>query len=248
MIIGKNIKIAALAAFILGCLTFISLGTIIVKSGGIVRPAEYPNPQGFTQAIYYFEMVADEAELAAALGDPATEQGRAIRASMDITNRIDFFFMTCYTSFLASLVVLLFLLVRGAYPRAAKALLAAGLVFSAATLLGDVMETRLLLRLTGPGGAAAAIAHLNCWARVKFGGIAAAGIVLSVFYLLHFGRTWQGVLFAVLFFGSSAVGLAAVSVFGLRHLIEVSANAGGAAWMAGLAHAGIMAFRRPAAP
>jgi len=70
-------------AIITGMLTFILLGVVIVRSGSILPPATFPNAPGFKQAIFWFEMAGSGKEIAAVLGDPATDMGRRILTELN---------------------------------------------------------------------------------------------------------------------------------------------------------------------
>ena len=237
---------AAGIAVIAGLLTFISLGTIIAVSGGIVKPAVFPNEAGFTQAIFFFEMAESADEVMAALGDPATDTGRRIRDAMDATHRVDFVFMVCYSAFSAALFLLLARLFSGAGRSLPPWLLPAGIASCCAALLGDVFETMKLLELSALTDRAAidsAVPALMAWTRVKSGALSAAGILLAVSYGRYFRLRFPGALIP-LFFGAGAVaGAAAISFREMRFLIEHAGTLGMTAWLLALVHAAIILRR-----
>ncbi len=239
---------AAAIAVITGVLTFISLGTIMAVSGGIVKPATYPNEAGFTQAIFWFEMAENAGDVMAALGDPATETGQRIRAAMDAAHRVDFFFMACYNAFTAALFLLIFRLSAGAGTPLPRGIFPAGVVFCLAALVGDILETRKLLELSAladPVAIDTAIPSLIAWTRVKSGSLSAAGILLAFSYGRYFKFRFPGALIP-LFFGTGAiVGGLAISFRDLRFLIEPAGTLGMVAWLMALVHAGIV-WRRGA--
>ncbi|MBN1653088.1 MAG: hypothetical protein JXA30_04860 [Deltaproteobacteria bacterium] len=241
-------KPTALAALILGFLTWGLLVFIIIKSGGVVRPAEYPNEQGFRQAIFFFELAADGSELLSALGDPATETGKAIRSAMDTTNKVDFFFMTCYSLFFAVLFVFLLSLNRSMSQGLARAFLIAGIVLSAFMLVSDILETRVLLALSAhpnPGDMGQNLMGLHLWTRLKFVSINIACIFLAFLYLRYFGRRVWGFVFAGIYGIAAIIGIISTIVFGLRFIVEFSANLGGLGWLCSAIHAGIVYFGKP---
>ena len=63
----------ALFVLIAGIATFASLILMVAMSGGeVAKPAEYPNREGFTQAIFWLEMVRSPEEVRSVLGEPGT--------------------------------------------------------------------------------------------------------------------------------------------------------------------------------
>lgn len=237
---------AAAIAVIAGLLTFISLGTIMAVSGGIVKPATYPNEAGFTQAIFWFEMAESSEEVMAALGDPATETGQRIRDAMDATHRVDFFFMVCYSAFSASLFLLIYRLsAKGGTPLP-RGIFPAGIIFCCAALMGDILETRKLLELsalTDPVAIDTTIPSLVAWTRVKSGSLSAAGILLAFSYGRHFRFRFPGALIPLFFGAGAIIGGVAISFRGMRFLIEPAGTLGMVAWLMALVHA-VIVWRR----
>ncbi len=242
---GMNISVkhAAFIAIITGLLTFILLGVMIVRSGSIVPPATFPNEPGFKQAIFWFEMADSGKEIASVLGDPATDIGRRIRAAMDATHHVDFYFMVSYTAFTASLFLLLFCLSgAGGMPRA---VLEIGFALCCIVLIGDIFETRKLLEfsaLPDPRTIGDDILSLQIWTRVKSGGLSAAGIILALYYARHFQWRRIGMIIPVLFAVSSVLAFVAISTNSLRYWIEYAGSAGMVGWLAALVHAGFIFF------
>jgi hypothetical protein len=242
-----SVKRAALTALLAGALTFISLGAIIAASGGVVPPATFPNEAGFRQAVFWFELADSGREIELALGDPATDAGRRIRAAMDATHRVDFVFMACYCAFTASLFFLLFRLTASKGSSMPRAALLAGLALCAAALLGDVFETLKLLELSAhpaPGQIGDGILPLQVWTRVKSGALSAAGVVLAVQYGRYFTWRFPGFIIPLLFLLSAVAGLVAISVHQLRFLVEYAGSLGMTGWLAALVHAGMVFFSR----
>ncbi len=239
---------AAAIAVITGILTFISLGTIMAVSGGIVKPATYPNEAGFTQAIFWFEMAENAGDVMAALGDPATETGQRIRAAMDATHHVDFFFMACYNAFIAALFLLIFRLSAGAGTPLPRGVFPAGVVFCLAALVGDILETRKLLELSAladPVAIDATVPALMAWTRVKSGALSAAGMLLAFSYGRYFRIRLPGALIPLLFGAGAIIGGIAISIRGMRFLIEPAGTLGMVAWLMALIHAAILWRRGP---
>lgn len=242
-------KKIALAAFAAGAAAF-ALIVVMGIAGGNPKPATFPNPDGFTAAIYWFEVANSPADLFAALGDPAREEGRMIRASLDLTNRIDFAFMIAYSIFFALLFVMLRVFISGDGPAhgPVKNLAMAGVALAALMLAGDILENIQLLALTGFASLAdtdtGVIALLMAFTRVKWFAIFLASLGLAVMYARWFGRRWPVYVFVTLYGASAIIGFLSFFAPGWRAVLELSANLMGAAWLASTVHAGIAAFRK----
>lgn len=242
-----SVKRTALIALLAGVCTFISLGAIIVSSGGVVAPATFPNEPGFKQAVFWFELASSGEEIAAALGDPATNTGRRIRAAMDATHRVDFVFMVCYSAFTASLFLLLFCLGARDGRGMPRVLLWTGLALCAAALIGDIFETLKLLEFSAhpaPAQIGDGILPLQVWTRLKSGALSAAGVILFLYYGRYFRWRTAGLVIPLLFALSAVAGFVAISVHSLRFLVEYAGSLGMFAWLSCLVHAGIVFFSR----
>ena len=242
-----SVKRAAFIALLAGVLTFISLGVMIGASGGVVPPATFPNEPGFRQAVFWFELADSGREIELALGNPATDTGRRIRAAMDATHRVDFIFMVCYCAFTASLFLLLYRLTASSDAGMPRAALFAGLALCAAALLGDVLETLKLLELSAhpaPGQIGDGILPLQVWTRVKSGALSAAGIILAAYYGRYFRWRLSRMAIPTLFALSAVAGFAAIAINELRFLIEYAGSLGMTAWLATLVHAAMVFFSR----
>lgn len=239
-----SVKHAALISIITGVLTFIVLGMMIARSGGIVPPATFPNEPGFQQAVFWFELAGSGEEIASVLGDPATDIGRRTRSAMDATHHIDFYFMVCYTAFTASLFLLLFRL-TGADGMPVT-IFWTGIALCCVALIGDIFETRKLLifsALPDPRTIGDDILSLQVWTRVKSAGLSAAGVILALYYSRYFKWRRIGMTIPVLFTVSAVLGFIAIATHSFRFLIEYAGTTGMSAWLAALVHAGWVYFR-----
>ena len=237
------------ATFAAGIATFLLI-IVMAIAGGNPKPAAYPNPEGFTAAMYWFEVTENTDDLFRALGDPALEAGRSIRASMDRVNRIDFAFMVSYSLFFALLVLLLRGLIAGsdAVPARIRLIAAAGVTLSILMLAGDILENLQLLKLTAYASPAevdtGVISLLMAFTRVKWFAIFLASLALAVLYARWFGKRWPVYVFVLLYGASGIIGFLSFFIPGWRAALEISANLMGAAWLASTVHAGIIAFRK----
>ncbi|MBP7584640.1 MAG: hypothetical protein KBA61_11430 [Spirochaetes bacterium] len=242
---NRKLKSAARLSLFMGVLTFINLGAMVAASGGLVRPATFPNEPGFTQAVFWLEMADSGREIELALGDPASAAGRRIRTAMDAMHRADFIFMICYTAFTASLFLLLARLGERTGVGIPRQVLYAGFALCAAALMGDIFETVKLIGFTShpaPSQIGDGIVPLQIWTRVKSGALSAAGIILAYHYGRHFRWLFPGVLIPAVFGLSAVAGLVAISVHQYRFLMEHAGSLGMLAWLAALVHAGIVFF------
>lgn len=237
----RQTRRAALALLVTGIATFTALGVMTVGSGGIVRPANYPNDRGFAQAIYWFEMVRSGDEINRVLGDPGTDTGTRIRAAMDATNRVDFFFMTGYSLFFALLIIFLARLQPGWRVRGVRGLSAAGLLIAAVILASDNMETRRLLSLSAglsPAALRETIPALMICSRTKFLFINIAALLAAFLYARAYGRGVTGILLPLLYGAAALTGIVALSAPPFEFLVEHSSTVVGIAWFASMIHAG----------
>lgn len=244
---NRKLKSAARLSLFMGVLTFINLGAMIAASGGIVRPATFPNEPGFKQAVFWLEMADSGREIELALGDPATDAGRSIRTVMDAMHRADFIFMICYAAFTASLFLLLARLGERSGGGMPRRVFYAGLALCAAALIGDILETVKLIEFTShpaPSQIGGDIIPLLVWTRVKSGALSLAGILLAYYYGRHFRWLFPGLLIPAVFAISAVAGLLAISVHQLRYLVEYAGSLGMLAWLAALVHAGVVFFSR----
>lgn len=235
------------AAFAAGIATFLLI-IVMGVAGGNTKPSVYPNPEGFTAAMYWFEVAETTDDLFQALGDPALEAGRSIRASMDTVNRIDFAFMVSYSFFFVLLVLMLkgFIAGGGAVPARIRIIAAAGVTLGILMLAGDILENLQLLKLTAYAAPAevdtGVISLLMAFTRVKWFAIFLASLALAVLYARWFGKRWPVYLFVLLYGASGIIGFLSFFMPGWRAALEISSNLMGAAWLASTVHAGIIVF------
>lgn len=241
----KNMTLPALIA---GLFTFLILLVMLI-AGGNPKPAAYPNADGFSAAIYWFEVTESADDLFRALGDPSLDKGAGIRSTMDRVNRIDFAFMAAYSVYFALLFVMMrgLIAVAGPVKTRITILAAAGVVFSILMLAGDIMENVQLLKLTGYASPEetdmAVIGRLMAFTRLKWFAIFLGSLALAALYIEHFGKRLSSFLFA-LFYGLTAViGFISFFVPGMRAMIELSSFMLLLAWLVSLLHVGVIMLR-----
>lgn len=242
------IKKAALIAMAVGILTFAAYGLMAAMGGGSPKPATFPNEPGFKMTIIWFEVVNSADELFQALGDPATEQGKTLRAAMDRVNGNDYIFMILYSALNAALLYLLFVRGRekGLIPSTLRLLFGVGLAFAVVALFGDVFENVQLLELTGYKTvgevSSGTIFLLQLFTRVKWFSLFLVCVFLAVGYAASSGK--RGTLLILLYAAAAVTGLLSFTVPSLRSLLEMSATLLGVSWLASTVHAGILYFRK----
>ncbi|HPG52553.1 MAG TPA: hypothetical protein PLL11_18400 [Spirochaetota bacterium] len=240
----------SLFVLLAGIATFASMIFMIAMSGGeIARPVEYPNKEGFTQAIFWFEMVRSPEEVRSVLGDPGSTEGIRLRHAMDMTNRYDFIFMVCYPLLIASLFLFLDrrLADDGRRLRYGTALVTAGACLSAITMIADAYENTRLFRLSAytdlsnidPG----VISQLMIATNIKSGAIMIAGLLLVYLYVLYFKKAW-GILLPLIYAVSVAFGTLALIAGSMRALIETGATIGMIGWLISTVHGGYWFFKK----
>jgi hypothetical protein len=245
-----NTRRYSLLVLLAGIATFASMIFMIAMSGGeIARPAEYPNKEGFTQAIFWFEMVRSPEEVGAVLGDPGSPEGISLRHAMDMTNRYDYIFMVCYPLLIAALFLFLNrrLTEDGRRLMYGTAFVTAGLCLSAIIFLADACENIQLFKLTAytdlakidPG----VITQLRIATNIKSGAITIAGILLVFFYAVYFKKS-LGILLPIIYAVSVVLGTAALVVISRRALIETGATIGMIGWLISTVHGGYWFFRK----
>jgi hypothetical protein len=190
-------------------------------------------------------MAESTKDLTEALGDQYTETGKNIRTAMDTTNRLDFIFMFCYSSFFASLFVFLYRINCSKQERAALLLLRTGLLLALLMLVSDIFETRILLRLTAspmPANVDTELAHLHIWTSLKSGAINIAVIMFAGLYASYFRKRIPFFIFAVTYLPGAVLGFMSIFISNYRALIETVASIGAIGWLASAIHAGTVVF------
>ena len=240
----------SLFVLLAGIATFASMIFMIAMSGGeIARPAEYPNKEGFTQAIFWFEMVRSPEEVGSVLGDPGSPEGIKLRHAMDLTNRYDYIFMVCYPL----LIVSLFLFINhrlaedGRRPQYGTALVTAGICLSALVLFADAYENMQLFRLSAYTDLtkidSCVITQLRIATNLKSGAITIAGLLLVYLYAIYFKISW-GILLPVIYAASVVIGGIALTAGSMRSLIETGATIGMIGWLISTIHGGYWFFKK----
>jgi hypothetical protein len=246
----KTGKKYSLFVLLSGIATFATMILLIAISGGeVAKPAEYPNKQGFTQAIFFFEMAQTPEEVKAVLGDPSSPEGARMREIMDTVNRYDYLFMACYPLLIAALF--LFLKQRmadsGRPPPRAGLLAAAGICLCAVMLAADAYENLQLFKLTAVTDLGkmdpTVISRLMLATRLKSGAITLSGCILVYFYVRYFRRSWKLSL-PLIYSISVVLGVIALSATSQRALIETGATIGMMGWIISTIHGGYWFFRK----
>lgn len=243
-------KRAALLTLFAGMLTVISFGIMSLQSGGTLRPAAYPNPHGFTSAIIWFELADSADEIFANLGPADSDIGKDLRIRMNRLHKYDFIFMVCYTSLFASIFYYLYRAMRstGAARVIDPVILFSMLVCAVAMLLGDALENKQLLALTGYSVVESVpdtiISSLKEWTTLKWGMIFFSCAVASIQYARYFTWRLPGIFFILLYALTSLIGFSALILNGYRHWIEYTNSMLAIAWMFSLGHAGVLYFSR----
>jgi hypothetical protein len=240
----------SLFVLLAGIATFASMIFMIAMSGGeIARPVEYPNKEGFTQAIFWFEMIRSPEEVRLVLGDPGSPEGIKLRHAMDMTNRYDYIFMVCYPLLIAALFLFLNrrLADEGRRPQYGPALVTAGICLSAVMMFADAYENIQLFRLAAytdltkidPG----VITQLMIATNIKSGTITIAGLLLVYLYAIYFKKSW-GILLPFIYAVSVVIGALALIAGSLRALVETGATIGMIGWLISTIHGGYWFFKK----
>ncbi len=137
----------------------------------------HENLPGFGNPLVGFELASTPEQVFGILGRPGEPaRAEAVRRT-DLGNRIDFLFMIAYPAMFAG-IALLFAAHGALAPRLRAVVLALAVVMA----LGDALENRELLTLSGTADAAAmlpALARLQVFTRVKWYAIYAACALLA---------------------------------------------------------------------
>jgi len=162
-----------ISALALGLATF-----VITAYFAAISPPEaaHPVPGDMRDTIVAFEMVTNEEQLAAVIGESRTEYAE-LREAIDLINRADFLYMTVYSLFIA----VFFWAVAGV--RDDRSWLA-GCALALLAGLADLRETTVLLELTQDGadtGELIPALVLGTWVKWFALGIAAALAGVAMF-------------------------------------------------------------------
>lgn len=139
-------------------------------------PAKMPwMPEGMRTPILAFELLRGPGEVELFFGWSDPETARGLARSMDTGNRLDYFYMAIYASFL-----FLFAYIRK--QRTDKMIYVVSMFLAAVILFADGLENRELLALTeglGGGGLEGPAARLQVFTWIKWGGIALYFLTLA---------------------------------------------------------------------
>jgi hypothetical protein len=229
----------AFLVVILGALTIVSV-VLMVAAGGYIPAREGSE---FSSPMVEFELALTPAEVLAVLDSPST------RAVLDANNRWDFFFMTCY-----SLLHCCFFLYMASLNRLRQRarfrsgmFIYAGFALSATMFVGDIIETRQLLRLstavTVENVFDLGLKTLIVSTRIKWAALFVASILLGLAAAGYSGRS-PLILLSVLFASAGTVGLMSLLHAPARPLCELASTMMALAWLWLLAHAALSAFGR----
>ncbi len=244
-----NIKKYAFAVLFVGIATFAAMLFLTAMSGGeIVRPAEYPNEQGFTQAIFFFEFLNNPQEVQLALGDPKTDEGKSIRQAMDALNTYDFLFMVLYPLLIAVLILFLHkkIIYEGYEISQNRLLMWMGAIFAVLMCLSDLYENIQLFKISSFISLSAIsddlIGTLRVTTRIKNITIGGGTLILIYFYTVYFKKSWK-LLLPLIYLISVLISVVAITFSSQRYLIEVAATLGMFGWLVSTIHAGYWSFK-----
>ena len=244
-----KIKKYALLVLLAGAATVCSLILLFIMSGGsIAHPMEYPNKQGFEQAVIWFEIIRSPDEVQQVLGDPSTSEGIALRRVVDTINTYDFIFMICYPLLFAALIVFVhaILINKGYRVPYGRMLIIIGLVLSAIMLLGDAYENVQLFKISAYKNISdikpEIITTLQVATRIKNVPIFLSSLILTYLYILYFRKS-LGILLPGIYCVSALLGFVAISVGSARFLIEAAYSISFVAWLISIVHGGIWYVR-----
>lgn len=239
-----KIKQYSLLVLLAGGAMIASFVLLTVMSGGSARPVEYPNEQGFKQAIIWFELVQSPEEVEQVLGDPSTGEGMRMRQIMDTVNTYDFLYMICYPLLCAALILFVYTLLTstGHHLPYGRMLLIAGFVLSAIMFLGDVFENIQLFKLSASTDIAGiepgVITTLQVATRIKNVPIFLSSLLLAYLYIVYFGKSW-GIILPVIYACAALLGLIGITIGPARFLVETSYSLVALGWLVSIVHGGI---------
>ena len=189
----------------------------------------HENVPGFFNPVIGFELASSPAHVFGILGEPGAPQRSEAVRKMDRGNRIDFLFMASYAALYAGIALLL--AARGRIPNGVAAIL---LALAALMWLGDALENRELLYLSGvvePDAMLGSLGRLRHFTILKWHAIFGASAISAPFIWREPGW-WRWT--AIFFGGAALVGFASVAYL---PAIEVSALPLAVAWTMTWVHA-----------
>jgi hypothetical protein len=181
------------------------------------------NVPGFTNAVVGFELASTPEHVFGILGRPGDPARADAVRRMDRGNWIDLLFLVAYPALYVGIALLL-----GAHDRAPRPAVILMIVLAGLMAVGDALENRELLFLSGatdPQAMAPALARLRAFTAVKWFALYAASGIAAVFVWRESGW-WR---WSAPFFGLAAL-LGAVSIVHLPG-IEYGTVPLGVAWI-----------------
>jgi hypothetical protein len=243
-----KLKKFSLLVLLAGGAMIASLVLLTSMSGGVTRPSEYPNNQGFTQAIIWFELLQSPEEVGHVLGDPSTNEGIRLRQVMDTVNRYDFLYMVWYPLLFIALIIFVHgLLVNKGYQLSyGRIVVIVGVVLSVGMFLGDVYENLQLFKISAYKSISdikpEIITTLQIATRIKNVPIFLCSLIVAYFYILYFKKSW-GLVLPVIYVVSALLGFVAITVGSARFLLEASYGLLAVGWIVSIVHSGVWYVR-----
>ena len=187
VIIRKTFRYAGMAGLLLIITNAFLFLILPMKSG--------PMPDGFRMPLVAFEFLKTESETEIMFYDSGTEERGKLINAMDTANKVDFFFMACYTTFLVLYAAALFMESR-------NKIYYAGIFLALLVCVADLMENLQMLSITsklGYGGYSHELWRLNQYTWMKWGCLSVNMLLLS----------WQQFRNSGFYFSLSAIATAA---------------------------------------
>ena len=243
-----RIKRAALLVTGTGLITLLTLVILLAVSGDSPKPYTYPNQWGFQSALIWFELANSPTEVFEILGPAESEKGKHIRGVMDAGNYADFAFMTAYSFFNATMLMFLHLLnVYFKRPLFSAAwLVNLGLFMFPLMLIGDIVETSYLLKLTEAKSvgdiASGDITVLFVATRIKWAALFVVCLLMGGLYAGYggFGAT---LIPALVFLIGGMLGFMSILTAEGRALAEIASLLMGIGWIWTLVHGGLVVYK-----
>lgn len=212
------VRSTAFLVLLSGLALLLTYFALLIGAGGNPKPFTYPNEKGFTSAIVWFEFARTPEEVFQVLGEFESDQGKEIRSVMNRMNKWDFPFMTSYSLYHACAFLFTFALARAGGRKFfnTSRYLYLGFLLSFIMLVGDIVETVQLLRLTEfPNEQSIPQFSLDLlfyFSRAKWVALGLASVLFGVNLAGHFGKRLALILPIVLTSGGIMI-LMGVFVF-----------------------------------
>lgn len=244
-----NLRRACLLVVLSFMIMMASAILMMVMGGGSHQPYTFPNENGFTDAIVWFELAESPQEIFLILGPADIEAGQTLRKNLDQINYFDYGFMACYSLYHLPVFMLLILLNRGAGRNifGSNLYFYIGLFMIAAMWMGDAIENYYLLQLTNYTSAndipVGDILRLQIWTRVKWVALFGAMLHIGISYASYLGLNWRSLL-AVLYTTGAVLGLISLASSQTRFLLELAGALLFLGWIVVFGHAIIRLVRK----